>query len=49
MVFAFEEAAQPRLAPDAAIAARNRWSHALVMGLDAEALSRTRRAGEANR
>jgi len=49
VAFASGGAAQPRLAPDADIVARNRRSHALSGGLGAKALSRTRRAGEANR
>ena len=44
-----QKAALTRLAPDAAIAARNRRPHALSGGLVAKALSRSRRAGEANR
>ncbi len=43
------EAAQSRLAPDAAIAARNRRLHALVVVLEAEALSRIRPAAYAER
>jgi len=39
-------AAQPAVAPDRAIARANRRLHALVAGVVAEALSRTRAAGE---
>jgi hypothetical protein len=44
-----EAAAQSRLAPNVAIAARNRRPHTLLGRLVANALSRTRRVGEANR
>jgi len=42
-----EEVLPNRLAPDAAVTARNRRLHALSECFVAKALSRTRRAGEA--